>query len=136
MFLPNFSFCRQPTRNKMPIKRVTTLPIISIGLINPTDDIDSATMVPITQATPRVKKIIPPTKSFFQDIIKITNKTRDGRLCINNPINISLKFEAESKTSRENIAKNSANKINNILGVQNMNLLTLVISSLIIFNTL
>ena len=40
------------------------------------------------------------------------------------------------KISKENMAKNSINKIANILGVQNMNLLTLAISLLIIFNTL
>ena len=44
---------------------------------------------------------------------------------------ISPKPDADSKTSNENIAKNRINKIANILGVQNMNLLTLAILDII-----
>jgi hypothetical protein len=98
------------------------LPIINIGLIFPKDDIISAIMVPTTQAIPIIIKKIPPIKSCFQDIIKIKSKISDGILCINNPINISLKLDAESKTSNEKIAKNNAKKIRKILGIQNKNL--------------
>lgn len=110
-----------PTRNKMLIRRNTILPIISIRLIIPPDD--NATIIPITQATPRAIKVMAPNKSCFQHIVSIINKISDGMLCINNPINISLKFEAESKTSNEKIARKRANKIMNILGAQNRNLL-------------
>lgn len=40
---------------------------------------------------PAKMKAIPPTISCFQDIIKITSRIRDGRLCINNPIIVSQK---------------------------------------------
>lgn len=124
-------FC--PIRNKRPIERGTTLPIISIGLIVLSDDIDNATMVPPTQATPMVIKIMAPIKLCFQDIIKIISKTSDGRLCIKNPINISPKLEFESKTSSEKTARKSANKIINILGVQNTNLLIFFSMAAVIF---
>ncbi len=63
-------------------------------------------------------KAIPPTISYLQEINKTINRISTGILCMNNPINISLKVDAESKTSNENIAKNSMNKIDKILGVQ------------------
>lgn len=63
-------------------------------------------------------KAIPPTISYFQEIIVTTNKIRAGILCINNPIAISLALNPGSKTSKENIIKKRINSIDNILGVQ------------------
>lgn len=124
MFLADYlSFPDQPMRNKMPIKRVTVPPMISMGLIAPPDDITNATTVSTAQAMPTVMKTTAPITLYFHDMSSISNKTSDGILCINNPIANSPAFEASSKTSREKMARKSANKIISILGVQNTNLL-------------
>jgi len=66
---------------------------------------------------------IPPTISYFHDIIKTTNKIITGILCMNNPINVCQKLNSEEKTSNDINAKNNMNIIDKILGVQYINLL-------------
>ena len=61
------------------------------GLIIRPDVIINSAVVPITQATPKVIKIIAPTDSCFHEIIKITNKISEGILCINNPKTVPQK---------------------------------------------
>lgn len=70
-------------------------------------------------------KIIPPTHSYFQEIIRTAIKINTGILCMNSPTNASLRFDAESKTSRDIKAAKQINIIDNILGAQYTNLLTL-----------
>jgi len=67
-------------------------------------------------------KTIPPTISCFQDINRTINKTNAGILCTNNPNTVSQKPNFMSKTSKENMAKNSIKIIDKILGVQYTNL--------------
>lgn len=74
---------------------------------------------------PANMKKIPPTISYFQDTNRTTNKRNTGMLCMNNPNAQSTKLVQESNTSNENIARNKRNKIDRILGVQNINFLVL-----------
>jgi hypothetical protein len=107
--------------------------IIKIGLNIPISGIvNNVTIAAIIPAIPRIPNIIAPTNSCLEDIIKITNKIIDGRLCINKAKAHIKKPLQLSKTSKEKIAKKSANKISNILGVQNMNLFNLAILLLIV----
>jgi hypothetical protein len=76
-----------------------------------------------TYNVPAKIKVIPPTISRFQDINRTIDKTNTGILCINNPNAVSQKPNFISKTSKENIAKNSIKMIDKILGVQYTNLL-------------
>lgn len=98
-------------------------PIIEIGLNPLSECIASITIAHIMQAIPNDAKMIPPLSSCFQEIKSRASKTNEGMLCISNPINIWLKPEAESKTSKEKIARKSANTIRIILGAQNKVLL-------------
>jgi len=70
-------------------------------------------------------KAIPPTISYFQEIIRTTNKISDGILCITNPRIVCQNPRFKSKISNENKAKKRMNSIDKILGVQYMNLLIL-----------
>jgi hypothetical protein len=72
---------------------------------------------------PANKKAIPPTISYFQDMIRTINKTNVGILCINNPMSICQKLNLEEKTSNDINAKKNINIIDKILGVQYTNLL-------------
>lgn len=68
-------------------------------------------------------KIIPPTISYFHDIMIIINNKSGGMLCINRPKIVPQNPKFISKMSSENIVKKRTNKRDNILGVQYMNLL-------------
>src|SRR3989338_5991407 len=78
----------------------------------------------IIYSNPAKIKTTAPTISYFQEIIKTARRINTGILCINNPPAQLKKLLHKSKTSQENIDKNSKNKIHNIRGVQNINLLT------------
>jgi len=67
---------------------------------------------------PARKNPIAPTISYFQAIQRKIIKMNTGMLCISKPRKQLRKLLQESKTSRENIAKNNMNMIEIILGVQ------------------
>lgn len=67
---------------------------------------------------PAKTNIIPPTISYFHDIINTINNINARMLCINKPIIISLVVAPGINTSSENNAKNIINNIDKILGVQ------------------
>lgn len=63
-------------------------------------------------------KTIPPTISYFHDIINTITNINAGMLCINKPIMMSLAVAPGVNTSSENIAKNIINNIDITLGTQ------------------
>jgi len=68
-------------------------------------------------------KTIPPTISYFHEIIKKINKINEGILCINKLMIICQTVSPGSKISNENIIKKRIKIIPKILGVQYINLL-------------
>lgn len=111
-------FLNQPIKNNAPIKNAGTSSIRDIYQ----GSIVSLIIEDTICATPARMKATPPTISYFQDMNKTSNKTSEGILWRNKSINISLKLDADSKTSRENIPKKAINIIDRIRGVQYMNL--------------
>ena len=67
---------------------------------------------------PAMAKVIAPTISCFQEIIKRIVKIKTGILCMNNPKIICQMLDSGEITSNENKAKNKINIIDNILGAQ------------------
>lgn len=61
---------------------------------------------------------IPPTQLFCQAKNMIIPTANTGRLCIINPIRISINETFPSNTSNENIIINKQNRIDYILGAQ------------------
>lgn len=79
-------------------------------------------------------KAIPPTISRFQDISKIIDRINTGILCIINPNIVPQKLKFDSKTSKENIAKNRIKIIDRILGDQYKNLFILFFIYIVLYN--
>lgn len=75
--------------------------------------------------------MLPVIHSRFQPSHKLMARIKTGTLCINKPRAISQKPEAESKTSRENIARNRRNITERIRGVQKIQSFLIVFSFLI-----
>ena len=118
-----FFFLNQPIRNKIPIRNAGPSITRDIARAIYQGSRVSLIIEDVRCAIPARIKAIPPTISYFQEIDRTITKINTGILCINNPINMSPKLDADSKTSKENRAKNSINKILNILGIQYTNLL-------------
>lgn len=71
----------------------TTNAIGIIGFIIPPsfDARNRVIIVTIPEATPRKVKMIPPTNSWFHDMIRIANKMNEGMLCTNRPTTVFQK---------------------------------------------
>jgi hypothetical protein len=63
-------------------------------------------------------KVIAPTSSCFQAIMRRPVRIKTGMLCIIRPMMISPTLRPGSITSKENMARNRINRIDKILGVQ------------------
>lgn len=74
--------------------------------------------------SPAPIKAIPPTISYFHDMIKTIISTNTGMLCITSPSKIWLRLKSGEMTSRENSDKNMINIIDTTLGAQYIKLLT------------
>jgi len=94
-------FSNHPIKNKIPIKNA------GIAITN-----DSS------MSNPAKIKPIPPTISYFREIIKIIVKINAGILCINKPTTICQAVNPIPKISNENIIKKRTNITPNIRGAQ------------------